>query len=334
MNPNRGAKGTWRRVTRRVWSLLALTVIGIMTVFALFAELWAASLPIAVRIEGRVHVLPAWTKPPELRDETVQSLQAQVAQDPAGWLVAPLVPFGPNQTALDETLSPPDARHPLGTDELGRDVFARMVHGARVSLTVGLVAVALYVVIGVVLGLLAGYVGGSVDVGISRVTEVMLAFPTFFLVLAVMGLMRVESLVPVMVVIGLTRWTDVSRLVRAEVLKLRTHDFIEASRALGASPLRTLLRHVLPNALGPVWVAATFGIAGAILLETALSFLGFGVPPPAPSWGELLTQAHRYIAYPGAWWLAVFPGVAIFLTVTAFNLLGEGLRDALDPRMK
>lgn len=329
-----GGKALWRRLRRRVWTLVALAVIGVMSVFALFAELWAAELPIAVRIDGQTWVLPALTRPSALRGDTVQSLQARVAGDPSAWLIPPLVPYGPNQPSLEETLLPPDGRHPLGTDEVGRDVFARMVHGARVSLTVGLVAVALYVLIGVFLGAIAGFVGGRVDGVISRITEVMLAFPTFFLVLAVMGLMRVETLIPVMVVIGLTRWTDVSRLVRAEVLKLRTHDFIEASRALGAGPARVLLRHVLPNALGPVWVAATFGIAGAILLETALSFLGFGVPPPAPSWGELLTQAHRYIAYPGAWWLAVFPGVAIFLTVTAFNLLGEGLRDALDPRMK
>ena len=322
----------WRRLRRRPAALAALGIIALLTLLALGADLVASDKPVAARIGGTLYLVPAWTDPAALRGETNQSLRAKAEGDPDAWLVEPLVPFGPNQTALTDALAPPGGAHLLGTDELGRDVLARLVHGARTSLGVGLTAVLLYVVIGAALGAVAGWFGGRVDSLISRATEVVLSFPTFFLVLAILGVMRVSSLWPVVVVIALTRWTDVSRLVRAEVLKLRTAEFVQASRALGAGHGRVLVRHLLPNALGPVLVAAAFGVAGAIVLETALSYLGFGVPPPAPSWGELLTQAHRYVTYPGAWWLTLYPGLAIFLTVAAFNLLGDALRDALDPR--
>jgi peptide/nickel transport system permease protein len=258
----------------------------------------------------------------------MRTLRAEAAADRGGWILEPPVPFGPNEIALEDALRPPDSAHLLGTDELGRDVLARLVHGARASLAVGLVAVLLYVALGVVVGACAGYYGGRVDAALSRATEVMLSFPTVFLVLCVLGVTRARGLLPIILVIGLTRWTDVSRLVRAEVLRLRELDFVHASRALGARGPWVVARHLVPNATGPVLVAATFGVAGAILLETALSFLGFGIQPPASSWGELLTQAHRYITYPGAWWLTVFPGLAIFLTVASFNLVGEALRDA------
>lgn len=329
-----GAKQVWRQFRRRVLGKVALGIVGALALVAVFADLLASNLPIAVRVDGRTHWLPAITDPPALRSETVASLRAKTSSQPDSWLWPPLVPFGPNQTSLGEPLAPPSPRHWLGTDEIGRDVFARIVHGARISLFVGLFAVGIYILIGTALGAAAGYFGGRVDSLISRATEVMLSFPTFFLVLAVLGILRVRTLLPIVVVIGLTRWTEVSRLVRAEVLRLRAQDFVHASRALGASDLRVITRHLIPNALGPVLVSAPFGIAGAILLETALSFLGFGVPPPAPSWGELLTQAHRYVTYPGAWWLTLFPGLAIFITVTSFNLVGEGLRDALDPRLR
>ncbi|MBX5481989.1 MAG: ABC transporter permease [Myxococcaceae bacterium] len=319
----------WGRFRRRRLALIALVLLGAFALVALCADLIASDLPIAVRVEGHTYVLPARTRPPALAHEDMASLRAR-----AEWLIPPLFERGPDQPHLDAVLHPPGADAPLGTDELGRDVLARLVHGARLSLVIGLLSVGLYVLIGVVLGALAGWFGGVVDTIVSRVTEVMLAFPTFFLVLAILGVMRVESIVPVMVVIGLTRWTDVSRLVRGEVLRLKTEDYVQASRALGAPPMWVIARHLLPNALGPVLVNATFGIAGAILIETALSFLGFGVPPPQASWGELLTQAHRYVTWPGAWWLTLFPGMAIFFTVTALNLVGEGLRDAFDPRLR
>lgn len=241
-------------------------------------------------------------------------------------LFADVIAAHPNEANLEEALKAPSSAHVFGTDEVGRDVFARVVHGSRISLAVGLLSVLLYALVGVTLGALAGYYGGKVDAVVSRLSETLLSFPTLFLVLTVMGLTRVKTVIPILLVIGLTRWPDVARLVRADVLRLRSMEFVQASRALGASDARLLLRHLIPHALPPVLVAAAFGIPSAILIESALSFLGFGVPPPAPSWGELLLQAHRYATYPGAWWLTLFPGVALFTTVVGFHLLGEGLR--------
>ncbi|MBI5487705.1 MAG: ABC transporter permease [Deltaproteobacteria bacterium] len=249
------------------------------------------------------------------------------------WAILPLVPWGPLQSKADGRIAPleaPSASHWLGTDDRGRDVLARLVHGTRVSLSVGLVAVALYVFIGVFLGAAAGFYGGWLDAGVTRLVEALMAFPAFFFVLIIQGLLPAASILQIMVVIGLTRWTEVARLVRGEVLRLRSAEFVVAAQALGLPPRRILVRHVLPNAMGPVFVSATFGIAGAVLLESALSFLGFGTPPPTPSWGELLTQAF---AHEGKWWLTAFPGFMIFVTVTAYNLVGEGIRDAVDPRM-
>jgi peptide/nickel transport system permease protein len=243
----------------------------------------------------------------------------------------PLIPYGPLQSKADGRilpLEPPSADHWLGTDDRGRDVLARLLHGTRISLSIGLVAVALYVLIGVFLGAAAGFYGGWLDAGVSRSVEALTAFPAFFFLLVVQGLLPGGSVLQIMIVLGLTRWTDVARLVRGEVIRLRSADFVLAARALGLPPRRILVRHVLPNAMGPVLVAATFGVGGAILTESALSFLGFGTPPPTPSWGELLTQAF---AHDGKWWLSLFPGLAIFVTVTAYNLVGEGIRDAVDP---
>lgn len=322
---------------RRALCRLALAVVGALIAIALAADLLASDLPLAVRVDGQRHVLPALFASGQTRAALagtgLSALREKVAHQPGGFLVAPPIPYGPNRTSVDEALAPPSREHPFGTDELGRDVLARMVHGGRASLSVGMGAVAIYVLLGLVLGALAGFFGGKVDAVISRATEVLLSFPSLLLILAVLGLLRAQTLWPVVIVLGLTRWTDVSRLVRAECLRLRTLEFVTASRALGASPLRILLRHVLPHALAPVTVAASFGVGAAILLESALSFLGFGIPPPHPSWGELLAQAHRYVIWPGAWWLTVFPGLALFLTVASFNLLGESLRDAWDPRV-
>ncbi|MGA9522684.1 MAG: ABC transporter permease [Myxococcaceae bacterium] len=324
--------GTWARFKRRRLAMLSLGMIALLLLVAGTADLIASDKPVAARMDGRLWILPAWTQPPDLRNETIPTLRQRVAAQADGWLVEPLIPWGPHQTDVAGALAAPSGEHLMGTDEIGRDVLARLVHGTRVSLGIGLVAISLCVLVGVALGLLAGFYGGRLDGFISRCTEVMLSFPTLFLVLCVLGLMRVKTLLPVMVVIGLTGWTDVARLVRAEALRLREMDFVTASRALGASDVRVLLRHVLPNALGPVLASAAVGIAQIILLESALSFLGFGVPPPTASWGELLTQAQRYVTYPSAWWLTLYPGGALFLTVIAFNLMAEGLRDAMDPR--
>ena len=205
-----------------------------------------------------------------------------------------------------------------------------MIHGSRISLSVGFVSVGIALIIGLIIGALAGYYGGVVDVVISRLVEVVICFPTFFLILAVIALFD-PSMMLIMAVIGVTSWTGIARLIRAEVLKVRTMDYVQAARSLGVSNARIIARHILPNSLAPAMVSATFGIAAAILVESSLAFLGFGVPPPTPSWGEALSQSRSYIEF--AWWLTVFPGAAIFLTITAFNLVGEGLRDATDPRV-
>lgn len=227
-------------------------------------------------------------------------------------------------------LVPPSAEHWMGTDELGRDVFARVVYGARISLKVGFAAVGIAVLIGTVTGLVSGYYGGWVDAFLMRIVDIMLCFPTFFLILAVIAILE-PSIWYIMLIIGVTGWMGVARLVRAEVLSLRERDFILAARAIGASDMRILFRHILPNAMAPILVAATLGVAGAILTESALSFLGIGVQPPTPSWGNILTSGKDYIEF--AWWLSLFPGLSILVTVLAYNLLGEGIRDALDPRL-
>jgi peptide/nickel transport system permease protein len=246
--------------------------------------------------------------------------------------LAPLIsPHDPNLFHLRKVLEPPSVVHPLGTDELGRDVLARMIYGARISLKVGFVAVGIATLIGIVLGALAGYYSGWVDALIMRLVDIMLCFPAFFLILAVIALLE-PSIWNIMIVIGLTSWMGVARLVRAEFMTLKGREFVSSARVLGASDMRIIFRHLMPNAMAPVLVSATLGVAGAILTESALSFLGIGVQPPTPSWGNILTAGKDNIEV--AWWLSVFPGLAILVTVLAYNLLGEGLREALDPRLR
>jgi peptide/nickel transport system permease protein len=246
-------------------------------------------------------------------------------------LLAPwLTPYHPDAIDAYRVLMPPSLDHWLGTDELGRDVLTRLLFGARISLKVGFVAVGIAVATGTAIGLVAGYYGGWLDSLLMRLVDIMLCFPTFFLILAVIAMLE-PSIWYIMIVIGLTGWMGVARLVRAEVLSLREREFVMAARGLGASDLRIIVRHILPNALSPVLVSATLGVAGAILTESALSFLGIGVQPPTPSWGNILTSGKDYIEF--AWWLSLFPGLAILVTVLSYNLIGEGIRDALDPRL-
>jgi len=232
---------------------------------------------------------------------------------------------------VGQSLLPPSMKHPFGTDDLGREVFIRMLYGARISLLVGFVAVGISTIIGIILGALAGYYGSWVDAVVMRFVDIMLCFPTFFLILAVIAFLN-PSIWNIMIVIGLTSWMGVARLIRAEFLSLRQRDFVLAAQALGASDLRLIFRHILPNAMSPILVSATLGVAGAILTESALSFLGIGVQPPTPSWGNMLIVGKQTLG--SAWWLSVFPGLAILITVLGYNLLGEGVRDALDPRLK
>lgn len=247
-------------------------------------------------------------------------------------LLAPwIAPCDPMAFDLDAVLMPPCSTHWLGTDALGRDVLSRLLYGARVSLWVGFVAVGISVAVGMLLGLLAGYFGGWIDEIIMRGVDVMLCFPSFFLILSVIAFLD-SSLVNIMAVIGLTSWMGVARLVRAETLSLRERDFIAASRLAGAGPARILVIHILPNALAPVLVSATLGVAGAILVESSLSFLGLGVQPPHPSWGNMLMEGKATLEI--APWLSLYPGLAILVTVLGYNLLGESLRDLLDPRLR
>jgi peptide/nickel transport system permease protein len=242
-----------------------------------------------------------------------------------------LAPYDPGKTDVSKKLIPPSVENFLGTDQLGRDVFSRMLYGSRISLSVGFVAVAISIFIGVLVGAIAGYYGKWVDSVLMRFVDIMLCFPSFFLILTVVALLG-PSLFNVMAVIGITSWMGTSRFVRAEFLSLRERDFVQAAKALGVRDHRVIFRHILPNALAPVFVTATLDVATAVLVEAGLSFLGFGVQPPAPSWGNILTEGRTYIF--DAWWLTAFPGLAILITVLSFNLLGEGLRDALDPRLR
>jgi peptide/nickel transport system permease protein len=237
-------------------------------------------------------------------------------------------PITPTVAVLEK----PTGAHILGTDFQGRDVLARMLHGARISLSVGFVAEGIAVLIGVLIGGLAGYYRGWVDIAISRMIEIVICFPSFFLIITVIAFVEDRSIFHVMLIIGLTSWTGIARLVRGEFLKLREQDFVQAARALGCRGSRVMFTHILPNALGPVLVSAAFGVAGAVLTESSLSYLGFGAPPPTPTWGEMISQGKTHIEE--AWWLLFFPGLTIFLTVTVYNLAGDGLRDAMDPKMR
>jgi peptide/nickel transport system permease protein len=246
-------------------------------------------------------------------------------------LLAPFIsPYEPTAIDVYNVLSPPDKTHLLGTDELGRDLLSRIIWGSRVSLKVGFMAVGIAIMIGILIGSIAGFYGGKIDAVLMRFVDIMLAFPTFFLILAVIAILE-PNIFTIMAVIGVTGWMDVARLVRAEFLSLKERDFVDAARAIGINNRRLIFRHILPNALSPIFVAATFGVAGAILIESGLSFLGLGVQPPDPSWGNILTAGKDNIEI--AWWLSLYPGLAILITVLSYNLVGEGLRDALDPRL-
>ncbi len=240
-----------------------------------------------------------------------------------------LAPYDYDAINVEAILQPPCFDHPFGTDDLGRDVFSRMLWGARISLSVGFIAVGIATVIGVLLGACAGYYGRWVDTIIMRFVDIMLCFPSFFLILTVIAFVG-PSIFNIMIIIGLTGWMGVARLVRAEFLSLKEREFVLAARASGAHDIRIILSHILPNALSPVFVSAILGVGSAVLLESALSFLGLGVQPPFPSWGNILTNGKDNLDI--AWWISFFPGLAILITVLGYNLLGEGLRDTFDPR--
>ena len=357
----------WRKLKGHHSGMAGLFIVALLLLGAVTAPLVSNDRPIIAHFDhsvvqrpGGATVFPAWTTYvdawvpwPSLRnglkswevtsgyfpfsdhygglDE--QDWKKIEASGQISWSIWPLVHWSPTQfDPVALRLRPgEDPAHPAGTDDQGRDVLARLIHGTVVAMLVGLVSQAIAGVVGISLGLAAGYLGGWVDLILSRITEVVMCFPTFFLIIAVIAIFE-PSIVNIMVVIGGVSWTRVFRLVRGEVLKVRRLDYVVAARALGTPSLRVMFRHVLPNAISPVFVAVAFGVANAVLAETSLAFLGFG-DPSAPSWGEMVNQGRAYVSQ-GLWHLTVFPGLAIFVTLTGFNLFGQGLRDALDPKLR
>jgi peptide/nickel transport system permease protein len=310
-------------------------VLACLALVGVFADLLASDLPIACRWHGRVHLLPNITRPAALADLDCERMRRGASPD--DWVLPPLVAHGPAAPATRDQVAslqaPLAPGHPLGTDAAGRDVFAGVVHGARTALGLGLAASFVLVALGVALGAIAGFVGGLADALVARTVEVLTAIPTLVLALVVGALVPHASTVTLLWTIALTRWTDLARLVRGEVLKALGDDYVTAARALGASPLRVLLRHVMPNAVGPAIVAAAFGVASVVLLEAAVDFLqagSHGAASPA-SWGAAMGEAR---ATGAAWWLVAFPGLALLATLASLNLVGDAARDALDPKLR
>jgi peptide/nickel transport system permease protein len=318
----------WMEFKKDRLALSALVVIFFLFIVATFADFISGNKPILLRWNGRIY-FPVLFEYKELFDVDFKDLSGDLHK--GDFAIFPPIRYSDTEYDLLSVLSPPSRTHLFGTDDRGRDVLSRMIHGAKISLSIGFVAVGIAVLIGILMGVIAGYYGGITDFIVSRLFEIMITFPVFFLILTILAF-RDPSIYNIMIVIGATGWTGIARLIRGEFLRLREYSYVEAAVALGSPDFRVMLKHMLPNAIAPVLVAATFGVAGAILVESALSFLGFGVPPPEPSWGDVLSQSQRYVDF--AWWLVLFPGAAIFITVTSFNLVGEGFRDAIDPRLR
>lgn len=326
------ARIVWNRMRRDRYAMAGFAVITMLFLAAWLAPVIANNKPIIMRWDDKM-LYPAIAEMVPFRYLVHYPQLAtvdfeEVKHDQSVALVMPPAPYSPIATSLESRLERPGHRHWMGTDELGRDVFARLLYGTGISLKVGLIATGISLLIGLLIGALAGYYGGIADLILSRLIEIVICFPFLFLILAVIAFLP-PSIYNIMLVIGITRWTDIARYTRAEFVRLKAHEFTEAARALGAGDGTIIFRHILPNSLAPVLVTATFGIASAILIENSLTFLGLGVQPPTPSWGGILASARDQDF---AWWLTVFPGAAIFITVSAYNLLGEGLRDASDPR--
>jgi len=323
----------WGQFKKNTPALLSLYGIALLVLVALSADLIAGDKPYYMEYKGKTY-FPAFRQygiylglvewPAELRRRrNFKKLKVDQA-------IYPPVPYAPGEILLRDKYQPPNAKHWLGTDRLGRDVLSGLIHGTRYALTIGLVAVGLSLAIGLVLGAMAGYFGGWTDLALSRLFELWAAIPSFFLILTAAAFFP-PSLFFVMIIIGFTSWVSIARLTRSQFLQVRSYDYVAAARSLGYSDTRIMFRHILPNAIGPVLIPVAFGVAGAILAESGLSFLGVGVPAEVITWGALLAGARSNAA---AWWLVVTPGLAIFATVTFYNLLGDGLRDALDPKLR
>ena len=340
----------WLRYRRRKLAMLALYYIGFLCLVAVFSPAIAGTKPIVCKYKGSIY-FPAlgyfnksWENPIFHHDRFYRIYPDNLKKnDPNSWAVWPLVYQDAYRRVRDNewenrpgnpsgTDGNPNRVNWFGTNQLGFDVFAQMVHGTRTALLVGFVSMGIAATIGVLVGSLAGYLGGWVDVLLSRLIELVLCVPALVLILALIAIIDEVTIWHLMAIIGCTSWTGIARLTRAEFMKLKQLEFVAAAQAMGASHWRIMFRHILRNALAPILVPISFGIAAAILIESGLSFLGFGAPPPNPSWGTLLSSGRATIEQ--TWWLIVFPGAAIFLTVLAYNLIGEGLQEATDPRLR
>ena len=316
----------WKKLKKDKLAMAALSVVILLFGIAVFQDFLAGNKPIILKYQNEYY-FPVLFRYSEFFGTDFKQLDKKL--EGSDFAIFPPVRYSPTENNLLSVLTPPSKEHLFGTDDRGRDVLSRMIHGARISLSIGFVAVGIAAVIGILLGAIAGFYGGTIDFIVSRLFEVMMTFPVFFLILTILAF-RDPSIYNIMIVIGATSWTGIARLIRGQFLQLRKFDYVDAAVALGGNDWRVMMKHMLPNSLAPVLVDISFGIAGAILVESGLSFLGFGVPPPEPSWGDILSQSQRYVDF--AWWLVLFPGAAIFVTVTAFNLLGEGFRNAIDPK--
>jgi len=317
-------------VRRRRWVGACAVLLAMLALVAVFADELASARPIVCKLHGRVHLLANVTRPAELGGIGRDRFEATRA--PGDFAIWPLVSCGPSTPC-----GPPVARplasfaHPLGTDGSGRDVFARLVYGTRSALAVAVVAVVAFVALGAALGAAAGFFGGAVDFAVARAVETLSSFPVPLLALVVQALLPNSGTWSLVAIIAALRWTEVARLVRAEVLATEVRDYVTAARALGASPLRVLYRHILPMTISPIVVSTVLGLGQIVLLESALDFLRVGLPPSVPTWGEMLSESREHFA---AWWLLLLPGSLLFASVTATNAIGEALRDALDPRIR
>jgi len=340
---------TWLRFRRRKLAMAALMFVGGLALMALFSPAIAGTKPIVCKYKGRLYFPalayfnPAWENPVFFQDRFYRIYPENLKKnDPASWAVWPLVyqdpyrrvrggewPGQPDNPWGDE--GRPSRFNWMGTNQAGVDVFAQLIHGTRIALLVGFVSMGIAAAIGITLGAVAGYSGGWVDMALSRMIEVVMCVPTLVLILTLLAIVERPTIWHTMMVLGVTGWTGIARLTRGEFIKLSQTEFVTAARALGAGRMRIMFRHILPNAMAPVLVPITFGIAAAILIESALSFLGFGAPPPNPSWGTVLNAGRSNLQM---WWLILFPGIAIFLTVLTYNLIGEGLQEATDPRLR
>lgn len=346
--PSRGFWAeAWQRFRGKWIPMAALMVVVGLAVVALLAPAIAGTKPIVCKYKGRLYfpALAYWNRglenPVFFVDRFHKRYPENLTQkDPDSWAVYPLVFQDPYRRVRDgeregqagnRVGAAPSLRNWFGTDHSGVDVFAQMVHGTSIALMVGFVSMGIAAAIGITIGACAGYFGGWIDILLSRFIELVMCIPTLVLILALLAILETPTIWHLMAIIGCTSWTGIARLTRGEFLRLKQLEYVVAARALGVGSVAIMFRHVLRNALAPILVPITFGIAAAILVESGLSFLGFGAPPPNPSWGTLLNAGRSNME---SWWLILFPGFAIFLTVLSYNLIGEGIQAATDPRLR